>query len=188
MLRGTTTYRGLYKTACFKWIPPYRPNSCHVPTRRLVQQGFRGGKTPRKAIIRFVYRFYGLFLFSASPSFARWQLPFHRVSRSRFGLFGNSSPCPSEYVRHRTIRSGCQNVFQSLRRLSAESIAQWHSRYDQQPLAAASQADASAYATNCETVVRLQSVLLGGQLLYAAESRQRPSSALESATTVGRKL
>jgi len=39
-----------------------------------------------------------------------------------------------------------------------------------------------------ETVARLQSVLLGGQLLYAAESRQRLSSALESGTTVGRKL
>jgi hypothetical protein len=40
---------------CRQNAPPLRqnrPNSCHVPTRRLVQQGFRGGKTPRKAIIR----------------------------------------------------------------------------------------------------------------------------------------
>jgi len=91
----------------------------------------------------------GFFLSFASLPFARLQLPFHRVLLLDVRAFGNSSPWLSEYARHWTTRTGCQNAFQSLRPLSEESIVQWHNRYDEHPLAGASQADASAYPTGC---------------------------------------
>ena len=39
-----------------------------------------------------------------------------------------------------------------------------------------------------ETVARLQSILLGGQLSFAAKSWQNPNLTFESATIIGRKL
>ena len=89
------------------------------------------------------------FLSLASPSFARGQLPFHRVLLLGVQAFGNSIPCPSEYARHWTIRSGWQSVFRLLRPLCAKSIVQWHTRYGEHPLTEAFPADLSAYLTNC---------------------------------------
>ena len=91
----------------------------------------------------------GFFLFWASPSFAKWQLRFHRVLLLDARAFGNSSPCLSEYARHWTIRSGSQSAFQLPRLFCAGSITRWYNRYTWCPLTEVSQAGAFAYPTNC---------------------------------------
>lgn len=66
----------------------------------------------------------GFFLYEANPSCARQRWSAHHALGPVFRVFGNSSPCLSEYARRLKERMQCRSIFRLLRQPVAESKAQ----------------------------------------------------------------